>query len=85
MNSILKTFASALELMFTAVLCYFLFAIPIYLNTILAIAVVSFAIYLYSKSPVVNVVAKTIKTPEDKRFLLRNGGANSDIDDSSLV
>ncbi|XP_055857954.1 UDP-galactose transporter senju [Episyrphus balteatus] len=55
MNSILKTFASALELLFTAVLCYFLFAIPIYINTALAIAVVSFAIYLYSQSPVVNL------------------------------
>lgn len=55
MNSILKTFASALELMFTAVLCYFLFSIPIYINTALAIAVVSFAIYLYSQSPVVNL------------------------------
>lgn len=54
MNSILKTFASALELMFTAVLCYLLFAIPIYVNTVLAIAVVSFSIYLYSQSPVVN-------------------------------
>lgn len=85
MNSILKTFASALELLFTAVLCYFIFAIPVYLNTMLSIGVVSFAIYLYSKSPVVNVVSKTIKTPEDKRTLLRDGGANSDIDDSSLV
>ena len=55
MNSILKTFASALELMFTAVLCYFLFSIPIYINTALAIVVVSFAIYLYSQSPVVNL------------------------------
>ncbi|XP_017954114.1 UDP-galactose transporter senju [Drosophila navojoa] len=55
MNSILKTFASALELMFTAVLCYFLFAIPIYMNTALAIAVVSYAIYLYTQSPVVNL------------------------------
>lgn len=54
MNSILKTFASALELIFTAVFCYFLFAIPIYINTALAIAVVSFAIFLYSQSPVVN-------------------------------
>lgn len=55
MNSILKTFASALELMFTAVLCYFLFSIPIYINTAMAIAVVSFAIYLYSQSPVINL------------------------------
>lgn len=54
MNSILKTFASALELMFTAVLCYFLFAIPIYLNTILAILIVSISVYLYSQCPVVN-------------------------------
>ncbi|KAH8409620.1 hypothetical protein KR222_011608 [Zaprionus bogoriensis] len=55
MNSILKTFASALELLFTAVLCYFLFAIPIYMNTALAIGVVSYAIYLYTQSPVVNL------------------------------
>ncbi|XP_067623062.1 UDP-galactose transporter senju [Eurosta solidaginis] len=54
MNSIVKTFASALELMFTAVFCYFLFAIPIYINTALSITVVSFAIYLYTQSPVVN-------------------------------
>lgn len=55
MNSILKTFASALELIFTAILCYILFSIPIYLNTMLSIGVVSFAIYLYSQSPVVNL------------------------------
>lgn len=55
LNSILKTFASALELAFTAVLCNLLFHMPIYLNTILSIGVVSFAIYLYSLSPVVNV------------------------------
>lgn len=54
MNSILKTFASALELLFTAIFCYLLFSIPIYINTILAIAIVSFAIYLYSQSPVIN-------------------------------
>lgn len=59
LNSILKTFASALELLFTAILCYLLFDIPIYLNTILSIAVVSFAIYLYSLSPVVNVANVT--------------------------
>jgi integrin beta 8 len=58
MNSILKTFASALELVFTAILCRFLFSIPIYINTILSIVVVSTAIYLYSQSPVVNL-AKT--------------------------
>lgn len=71
MNSILKTFASALELVFTAILCWVLFSIPIYLNTILAIGIVSIAVYLYSQSPVVNV-AKTEKSKEfeDKRALL---------------
>lgn len=54
LNSILKTFASALELLFTAILCWILFNIPIYLNTVLSIGIVSFAIYLYTLSPVIN-------------------------------
>lgn len=70
MNSILKTFASALELVFTAVLCFILFSIPIYINTILAIAIVSIAVYLYSQSPVVNnSKIAHIKDYEDKRLL----------------
>ncbi|KAL5282034.1 hypothetical protein ACFFRR_005352 [Megaselia abdita] len=70
MNSILKTFASAIELMFTAVLCYFLFAIPIYINTILAISVVSIAIYLYSQNPVLNMVKRpVVNTSERENFL----------------
>jgi len=52
MNSILKTFASSLELVFTAVLSYVFFAIPIYLNTFVAITIVSLAVYLYSCNPV---------------------------------
>ncbi|XP_011500395.1 PREDICTED: CMP-sialic acid transporter 1 [Ceratosolen solmsi marchali] len=55
LNSIVKTFASALELVFTAVFCWILFGIPIYLNTALAIAIVSFAVILYSQNPVQNV------------------------------
>lgn len=54
LNSILKTFASALELVFTAILCWILFNIPIYINTGLAIAVVSFSVFLYSQNPVQN-------------------------------
>jgi len=73
LNSILKTFASALELIFTAILCRILFAIPIYLNTLVAIAIVSGAVLLYSRSPVVNVVAKpSRKDFEDKRALLND-------------
>jgi integrin beta 8 len=55
MNSIIKTFASALELVFTAVLCRILFAIPVYLNTVASIAIVFFSLFLYSQSPVVNL------------------------------
>ncbi|GLV40030.1 senju [Carabus blaptoides fortunei] len=55
LNSILKTFASALELIIIAVLSYILFNIPIHMNTVLAIAVVSYAIILYSRNPVSNV------------------------------
>lgn len=54
LNSILKTFASALELMFTAVLCWIIFDIPIDLYTVIAIAVVSGATFLYARNPVVN-------------------------------
>lgn len=54
LNSILKTFASALELVLTAVFSFIFFHIPIHLNTVLAIAAVMFAIYLYSQNPVQN-------------------------------
>lgn len=88
MNSILKTFASALELMFTAVLCYFLFAIPIYINTALAIAVVSFAIYLYSQSPVVNLgkvrpptsVSDLKSSSQDRKKLLDDEDTDLEMD-----
>ncbi|KAG8041881.1 hypothetical protein G9C98_007185 [Cotesia typhae] len=67
LNSILKTFASALELVFTAILCWMIFGIPIYINTVLAIAMVSYAVILYSQNPVQNVTSKTVK--EDKEEL----------------
>ena len=77
MNSILKTFASALELLFTAILCYFLFSIPVYVNTLLAILIVSFSVYLYSQSPVNNSKSFVVTT-EDKKSLL------SETDDEDL-
>ncbi|KAK9886894.1 hypothetical protein WA026_019151 [Henosepilachna vigintioctopunctata] len=55
LNSILKTFASALELILTAILSWIFFGIPIYLNTFLSICTVFFAIYLYSRNPVSNI------------------------------
>ncbi|XP_030767196.1 UDP-galactose transporter senju [Sitophilus oryzae] len=52
LNSILKTFASAIELVLTAVLSFLFFGIPVYLNTILAVGTVMYATYLYSQNPV---------------------------------
>lgn len=54
LNSILKTFASALELMFTAVLCWVIFGISIDVFTVVAIGIVSAATFLYANNPVVN-------------------------------
>ncbi|GAB6021108.1 hypothetical protein CHUAL_003741 [Chamberlinius hualienensis] len=54
LNSILKTFASALELMFTAVLCWVIFGIPIDIRTVVAIMMVSAAVYIYAQNPVIN-------------------------------
>lgn len=65
LNSILKTFASALELLLTAVLSYLLFSIPVYLNTILAIFTVLYAVYLYSQNPVSNVPQVTSLDKEE--------------------
>jgi drug/metabolite transporter (DMT)-like permease len=70
LNSILKTFASALELMFTAILCWLLFRIPIYINTILAISIVSYAVILYSQNPVVN---ETKQIPEKEKYFSERG------------
>ncbi|XP_052769020.1 UDP-galactose transporter senju-like [Mya arenaria] len=54
LNSILKTFASALELLFTAVLCWIIFGIAIDWYTVLAILIVTAATFLYAQNPVVN-------------------------------
>lgn len=63
LNSILKTFASALELMFTAVLCWIIFGITIDMYTVVAIFIVSAATVLYAQKPVVNL-AKTDVQPQ---------------------
>lgn len=52
LNSIVKAFASAIELIFTAVLSFLLLAIPLKWNTMLAVAVVSYAVVMYAQNPV---------------------------------
>lgn len=62
LNSILKTFASALELMFTAILARLIFGIPLDAATIIAIGIVSLATWLYSINPVKNTTANSAST-----------------------
>ena len=50
-NSILKIFASALELVIAAIVCWLLFAIPIDKFTVISICIVSLATYIYSQNP----------------------------------
>ncbi|XP_051165438.1 UDP-galactose transporter senju [Leptopilina boulardi] len=72
LNSIVKSFASALELVFTAILCWLLFNIPIYLNTILAIAIVSYAIILYSQNPIQNVKTRLHENLNEEQCNLKD-------------
>jgi len=57
LNSIVKAFASALELIFTALLSFLLLGQTLHWNTILAVAVVSYAVVMYAQNPL-----KTITT-----------------------
>jgi drug/metabolite transporter (DMT)-like permease len=64
LNSILKIFTGALQLIFMAILCFFIFGTEIDIYTLIAIAVVSYATYLYSQNPVVTTI-KLIKEEEN--------------------
>ncbi len=54
LNSILKAFASALELMITGILSWLIFGIELDMSTVFSILIVSVATYIYSKHPVNN-------------------------------
>lgn len=72
LNSILKTFASGLELMFTAILCYLIFNIAIDIFTVIAIGIVSYATYLYSLNPVSTATTNVHNDKEANEKLLRD-------------
>ncbi|XP_055956954.1 UDP-galactose transporter senju [Patella vulgata] len=59
MNSILKSFASAIELIFTAILSWAIFGIPIDIYTLVSILIITGAIILYSQNPVINQLSNT--------------------------
>ncbi|KAH9631224.1 hypothetical protein HF086_005995 [Spodoptera exigua] len=69
LNSILKTYASALELVITAVVCYILFSIVITPFTVLSICLVSIAVAMYFKNPVSNVTMN-LSDAKDREPLL---------------
>lgn len=69
LNSILKTYASALELIITAVVCYLLFHILITVHTVISICLVSIAVAMYFKNPVNNVISSASES-KDKAPLL---------------
>lgn len=69
LNSILKTYASALELVITAVVCYLLFNILITVYTVISICLVSIAAAMYLKNPVSNV-SKSVAESKDHAPLL---------------
>lgn len=71
LNSILKTFAATLEIIITAILCYFIFSTPIDIFTVCSIFLIFFAILLYSQAPV-----KTSTAP--------NGSSSSSINTDLL-
>ena len=52
LNSILKAFASALELVFTALLSVPILGIPLTLHTVLALCLISVAVVMYAQNPV---------------------------------
>lgn len=67
LNSILKTYASALELIITAVVCYMIFGILITWFTVISICMVSVAVMMYFKNPVSNIQKSDTR---DKKPLL---------------
>lgn len=69
LNSILKTFAAALELIVTAVVCYIIFGILITWFTVLSICLVSVAVVMYFRNPVSNVHLNKGHSEEKKELL----------------
>ncbi|XP_018916806.1 UDP-galactose transporter senju isoform X2 [Bemisia tabaci] len=79
LNSILKTFASALELVFIAILSWLIFDIPVRINTALSILVVITAVYLYAQNPVQSPAPALTKTSSTESLVSSNKRANQKI------
>lgn len=73
LNSILKTFASALELSLVAILSRIFLHVPLMWNTIVSIGIVSLAVFIYTQNPVIstNHVPSTINEEQKRPMLTR--------------
>lgn len=78
LNSILKTFASALELVFIAILSWLFFDIPIRINTALSILVVVIAVYLYYENPVQSPIP-TLPKSESSESMISDKKGNQKV------
>ncbi len=68
LNSILKAFASALELIFTAILSFVLLGIPIYWNSVVAVCIVAYAVVMYAQNPMKILPEKRSVTKSEVPF-----------------
>ena len=52
LNSILKTFAATIEIAISAIVCYFIFHIPIDIYTLTSMIIIFIAVYIYYRNPI---------------------------------
>lgn len=70
LDSILKVFASGLDLVLTAIMCLILFGIPIHIATVVSIGLVLLAVWLYSTNPLPKQLSSVLEETEDEQMLL---------------
>lgn len=78
LNSILKTFASTMEIIISAILCYFIFNTAADIFTILSILLIFIAVYIYALYPITHSSSKEVDIEShcddigEKKLLLIN-------------
>ena len=70
LNAILKNFAAALELLFLPIAGFFLFGLPINLQTVISIVLIWTSMYIYATNPIQE--NKPNEKVSDKEALLQS-------------
>lgn len=68
LNSIMKVFATAIELVLIAILSWVLLGYPITLQTVIAVLIVSCSVIIYAKHP----ITKNILPINDNKSIVQN-------------